>query len=550
MAEFRNRIGVACCSPFILALIYLCLLGSLASAGTTDGLPAAEERPNVLILLADDLGFSDLGCYGSEIDTPVLDGLAKNGIRYTQFYNTARCWPTRAALNTGYYAQSVRHDALLDQPWKGRQKFPPWAPLLSEILTAADYRCFHSGKWHMDGKPTQKGFARSYSALDQSRFFTPRNHTLDDQPLPAIKPEDDFYMTSAIADRAIEFLEDHQTNFANQPFFGYVAFTSPHFPLHALQSDISKYQGRYDSGWDQIRMARYASQRELGFELGGIADLESEIGPPYRFNNLQPFGDAEVYQELPWNELTNAQKEFQAAKMEIHAAMVDRMDQEIGRLVRWLERHDQLENTCLIFLSDNGASAEIMIRGDGHDPNAAMGSADTHLCLGPGWSTSSNTPFRRHKTWVHEGGITTPCIVHWPEGIPDPGRLCSRIGHVIDVVPTVLDLLDIESSTEVPRPGKSFATTFQSNGEAEDSVRQLAEGTRELWWLHEGNRAIRQGDFKAVADKESKWELYDLANDRSEQENLADQQSDKLDELSRRWSELHQEISEHVQRAK
>ncbi|MFV1966865.1 MAG: arylsulfatase [Pirellulaceae bacterium] len=499
----------------------------------------AAERPNVLLILADDLGFSDLGCYGGEIETPNLDRLAEGGLRFTQFYNTARCWPTRAALLTGYYAQQVRRDAL---PGLKRGNRPKWARLLPDMLRPVGYRSYHSGKWHIDGMPLENGFDRSYLLRDQGRFFNPKVHFEDDKKLPMVQPGSGFYGTIAIADHAVRCLKDHAANHADEPFFHYLAFTSPHFPLHALPEDIARYRGRYREGWQVIRQQRWERIRKRGIAKGPLSDVERDLGPPYHFPEaLKTLGDGEVNRPIPWDELTAGQREFQAVKMSIHAAMIDRMDREIGRVLNQLRAMNAFDNTLILFLSDNGASAEIMVRDDGHDPSAEPGSASTYLCLGPGWSTSSNTPFRRHKTWVHEGGITTPLIAHWPDRIKAPGELRHNPGHVIDVVPTILEVtgaIRFETWDDQPvpsPPGKSLLPAFAND-------RSVSH--EDLWWCHEGNRAIRSGDWKLVAAKDDPWELYDLKSDRNETRNLASQYPEKVRTLAKRWAQRTKEIRE------
>ncbi|MBP87886.1 MAG: arylsulfatase [Planctomycetaceae bacterium] len=497
------------------------------------------ERPNIVLIMADDLGFSDIGCYGGEIKTPNLDGLAANGLRFTQFYNTARCWPTRAALLTGYYAQQVRRDTLPGIPSGGRGKRPAWAPLLSQMLKPLGYRSYHSGKWHIDGMPIENGFDRSYYLKDQGRFFNPNVHWEDDVKLPPIKPASGYYGTTAIADHAVKCLKEHADEHSDRPFFHYLAFTAPHFPLHALPADIAKYRDTYRRDWEQVRRERWMRLKSAGIIRSELSAVERDLGPPYHFPEaLKTLGSGEVNRPLPWEGLTAEQQAFQADKMAIHAAMVDRIDQELGRVLDQLRAMDVYDNTLVFFLSDNGASAEIMVRSDGHDPAAAPGSAASYLCLGPGWSTTCNAPFRRHKTWVHEGGISTPLVVHWPKGISSRDELQHTVGHVIDIVPTILEVAGADdtsrpSDPRVPsRPGRSLVKAFASN----EAV------TREyLWWLHEGNRAIRVGDWKLVAAKDDPWELYNLANDRSETTNLAAAHAGKVQELSSQWQERFDE---------
>lgn len=535
----RFRRMVTSCVRIAAAFVIVAAMTGYATARNP------SKPPNVLILLADDMGYSDLGCYGSEIRTPNLDALAKDGLRFTQFYNTARCWPTRGALLTGYYAQQIRRDTLPGLPsGNAAGTRPKWAPLLPALLKSKNYRSYHSGKWHIDSKPIATGFDRSYHLEDAGRFFSPKVHFEDDRPLPPVERGTGYYSTTEIATRMIGYLKDHAEKHADKPFFAYTAFLSPHFPLQALQADIDKYADAYVKGWDAARQARHARQKDLGFEMQPLPAIEREIGAPYKFPNaIAQFGPGEVPLPKPWDELTDEQKRFQATKMAIHAAMVDRMDQEIGRIVAQLKEMKALDDTLILFLSDNGASAELMIRDDGHDPSAPPGSADTHLCLGPGWSAVANTPFRRHKTWVHEGGISTSMIAHWPAGIPasQKGSLRHTPGHVVDVVPTVLELAGVERPATIesvsvpPFSGMSLRSTFETDAKvARDSI----------WWLHEGNRALRQGDFKIVMAKDEPWQLYDLSKDRGETTDLSKSMPKKLAEMKSAWERLTESIRE------
>ncbi len=498
--------------------------------------PAAEApKPNIIFILADDLGFSDIGCYGGEIATPNLDSLASNGLRFTQFYNTARCWPSRSALLTGYYAQQIHRDALPDLGGGAKGVRQTWARLLPDFLKPEGYRSYHSGKWHIDGKMLAGGFDRSLGVVNQGNYFSSAGNTLDDQPLTQHADKSDYYATVAIADHAIECLKDHAANHAKQPFFQYLAFIAPHFPLHALPQDIAKYRDQYLAGWEALRSARFARQKEMGVTNTTLSAVEREVGPPYSARSvMKKLGPGEIDRPLAWIDLTDEQRRFQATKMAIHAAMVDRMDQEIGRIIGQLKAMNAYDNTVIFFASDNGATAEIMVRDGGHDPTAPLGSAKSYLCLGPGFSSASNTPFRRHKTWVHEGGISTPLIVHWPAGIRAKGELRHTPAHLIDIVPTVLELAHIQKPKEwkgevIPvAPGRSLVAAL-----AKDEI----VPHESLWWLHEGNRAVRVGDWKLVASKGEPWELYDLKFDRAEQVNLAGKMPDKVEDLARTWQQ-------------
>lgn len=507
----------------------------------------AKQPPNILLILADDLGFSDLGCYGGEIATPNLDSLATNGLRFTQFYNTARCWPTRAALMTGYYAQQVRRDRLPGIPSGGgnRGVRPDWAVLLPEMLKSAGYRSYHTGKWHIDGMPVASGFDHSYLLKDQGRFFNPTKHWKDDIALPAVKKGTGFYATTALADHAIEVLTEHAEHHADAPFLQYLAFAAPHFPLHALPEDIAIYKDKYRIGWESIRQQRWQRMQEMALlnsnSVTEPSAVERDLGPPYDFPKaFEVLGAGEVNRPLPWNSLTAEQQKFQATKMAIHAAMIHRMDIEIGRVFDQIRRMGQWDNTLVIFLSDNGASAEIMVRDDGHNPDLPPGSADTYLCLGPGWSTTCNTPFRRHKTWTHEGGISTPLLMSWPHGIAAKGELRRTPAHVIDIVPTLLELTAAAKPAEAPAPpGISLVPVIMNDGTVEH---------QSLWWFHDGHKAIRVGDWKAVAPAGQPWELYNLTNDRGESKNLADAKPHKLQQLVADWDMQLAEITELASR--
>jgi arylsulfatase A-like enzyme len=504
----------------------------LAAAGSAAlSLRATPARkPNVVVILADDMGFSDAGCYGGEIDTPNIDRLAAQGLRFTRMYSTARCGPSRNCLLSGYYAQQTAVDVMTPG------NIPSWANFLPEYIKPLGYRSYHSGKWHIKTTPLAgAGFDHSYTMLDELRFFTQNYHELDGRPLPKPKPEEHYYSTTAIAEYGLRFLREHAREHAADPFFLYLAFHAPHFPLQAPPEDIARYRDRFSEGWDTVRERRLARMRRMGFVNCGLAKLEPDIFPGWNVPEAelaQRLGAGEVGRAVPWSTLTKEQKSFQRTKIAIHAAMITRMDTEIGRVVDQLKAMNALDDTAILVLSDNGASAEIMIRGDGHDQAAAPGSAQTHLCIGPGWATAANTPFRLHKSYVHEGGIASPFVMHWPNGIRERGQLRHDQCHFIDVLPTVLDLAGGKSARPTGAPplaGKSLVP----------SLRQDNSVKREfLYFNHNKNRALHAGDWKIVAKGETgPWELYDMRTDRCEQNDLALKEPGRLTKLAALWQE-------------
>ncbi len=371
--------------------IVISTLGAAAGLASCTGLLSTNEgkasRPNILLIMVDDMGYSDLGCYGSQIATPQIDGLAEEGIRFTNFYNSARCFPTRAALMTGYYDKQINRDGT----------HPVWNEgmrMMAHYLSPLGYRNYHVGKWHVFGKspnitrPVEHGgFDRSYWMRDHNRFFSPETRFLDDEQLPAIEPGSDYYVSVDLTDYAIEFLKEHEMEHADQPFFLYLAHIAPHFPLHALQEDIDLYRGKFDHGWDEERNRRLSRMRELGLFDGTPAPREADKVAFWSWTEerlQEAIGEGEVRYAVAWEELTEEQRKFQAEKMAIHAAMIDRTDREIGRVLDHLRTSGQFDNTIILFLSDNGATGEQIIRADMHDPSAPAGSAGSYLCLGPG----------------------------------------------------------------------------------------------------------------------------------------------------------------------
>lgn len=492
----------------------IALFGAIALIQSPVCFAADAPRPNIVLIMADDLGFSDIGCYGSEINTPNLDALASDGIRFTQFYNTARCCPTRAALLTGLYSHQAGVGHMVDD-----RRLPGYIGKLNdrcvtiaEVLKTGGYKTWMSGKWHVGEQrphwPFDRGFERSYALVSGGsnywRLDPGRTLAKGDK---RIEPPADWYITDAITDNAVQFVADHGQ--AEEPFFMYVAYTAPHWPLHAHESDIAKYRGKYMLGWDALRKQRHARMKELR-----IVDPKWPLTPR----------DVEV---PAWEEAQN--QDDWDLRMAVYAAQIDRMDQGIGKIVGKLKELGKLENTLIFFLADNGGCAEIIDRGK---PGVPAGGPDSFLSYGIGWANSSNTPFRRYKHWVHEGGIASPLIVHWPEGVRDSSTT-HQPGHVTDIMATCLDVAGVDYPQEysgreiTPLEGKS--------------LRPILEGKPRdrgfIYWEHEGNRAVRQGKWKLVAVHKGAWELYDLEADRTEMKNVAGMHADKVAELRAAWNQ-------------
>jgi arylsulfatase len=504
-------------------------LGAAAAAATAPIAHAAAKKPNFLVILADDMGFSDPHCYGGDIDTPNLDRLAANGLRFTQAHSTARCGPSRACLLTGQYAQQTACDIMTP----GR--IADYTRYLPEYLKPLGYRSYHTGKWHIRHVTGENGagFDHSYTMMDELRFFTQNNHLLDGERLP--KPEPGYYSTTAIADYGLRFLKEHAKDHSADPFFLYAAFHAPHFPLQAPQENIDKYSERFAEGWDTARERKWQRMVQMGLINCPLAPLEPNMWTNWNTPDAEliaKIGPGEISRAVPWSTLTPEQKKLQRTKMAIHAAMCSRMDIEIGKLLKHVEAMGELDNTVVIFLSDNGASSEQLIRGDGHDSSAPLGSARTHLGLGPGWASCSNAPFRLHKSWVNEGGIASPLIVHWPKGIAARNQLRHDPCHFIDFLPTMVDLAGGKpvAPSGPGLAGRSIAPAFAKDGTL----------TRDfLYFNHNHNRALRVGDTKLIATgDDGPWELYDLKKDRSEQKNLAAAQTARAAQLAAQWKSI------------
>lgn len=530
---------------------------------------SAADRPNIIVILSDDMGYSDIGCYGSEIKTPTLDTLADNGLRFSQFYNTARCCPTRASLLTGLYP----HQAGIGHMVTGNydiSKFPGFqmglnqrCQTIAEVLKPAGYKTYMTGKWHVCNNirpegtkknwPRQRGFDHFYGTITGAgSFYDPaalcRDNTL-------ITPENDteyqpesYYYTDAIGDNAVSFLKQHHDQSADAPFFLYVAFTSAHWPMHALPEDIAKYDGVYDNGFTEIREKRLAKLKQLGL-----------IDPSWQMSE----------QAGNWDKTNH--KEWEIRNMEVYAAMIDRMDQNIAKITARLKESGDFDNTVIFFMQDNGGCAEGVGRAsdknlpeprpamandelqldiipqftrDGrpvrHGPETMPGADDTYIAYGRDWANVSNTPFREYKHWVHEGGISTPLIVHWPKGIAasQNGKLDHTPSHLIDIMATCVDVGQADYPQQVngnnitPLPGISLAPAFAGS--------QVQRKTP-IFWEHEANCAVRDGKWKIVrygkmgSGKTTPWELYDMQADRTEQHDLASQHPELVEKMADQW---------------
>lgn len=504
-------------------------------------------RPNVVLILVDDMGFADLGLMGSEIHTPTIDGLADNGLVYTSMYNGARCCPTRAALLTGLYAHNagIGHMGTnLGSPaYQGYLRDD--AASIAEVLQAGGYRTLMSGKWHVGGDlhanksdqwtlgepgfptPRQRGFDEYYGIVDGvTNFFNPHFIMRNDAKI-SVDPTG-YFFTDAITDEAITMVDSAVDD--DTPFFLYLAHAAPHWPLHAHEEDLAKYETTYRQGWDATRTARHEEMLSRGM-------LETSWELSARDSNAQPWETVE-------------HKEWEASKMAAYAAMVDRVDQSLGRLVTHLRSIGQLDNTLILFLSDNGGCAEFMAEDGwakfmpdqtldgqqiamGNVPNLRPGGPLTYQSYDLPWANVSNAPFRLFKHWVHEGGISTPLIAHWPNGIDQMGVVHDPC-HVIDLLPTILDVTGVPMLGELngvgvqPLDGESFAPTFVSNSWDRDAP---------LFWEHEGNAAVRVGDFKLVREDGQAWELYDMHADRTELHDLAGQNSPLEADLAGQYDE-------------
>ena len=550
-------------------LSYLCLL--FFSFQACQAPPTSLKKnskpvpPNIVLIMGDDMGYSDIGCYGGEINTPVLDGLAANGLRYTQFYNAARCCPTRASLLTGLHPQQAGVGHMVDDrgtpAFQGDLSFN--AVTIAEVLKTAGYSTYLSGKWHVTpyvidnpnkkNWPRQRGFDRFFGMISGAgSLYDPRSLTNDNE---YVAPREGFYSTTDFTNYAVQTIEEHSNE---KPFFLYLSYMAAHWPLHAPADAIAKYKGQYDKGWDALRQERFDRMKKMG-----LVQQEWELTPRDSF--VQAWSE-----EIP-------DKDWEIANMETYAAMTEVMDQGIGQVVAALKAKGQLDNTLLFFLQDNGACAEDLswvapqpaekdlvplkatdlqtkmvpsITRDGK-PIKVMkdgwpGPPESYTAYGLNWANASNTPFREYKHWVHEGGIATPLIVHWPKGIKDKGAFRSEPGHLIDIMATCVEVSGAtypntyKNQAIIPLAGKSLVPTFANQALAE----------RALFWEHEGNRAVRFGKWKLVSKASKKrsflwdkleeiplhgWELFDMEKDRTEMQDVAIAHPDQVQKMSAMW---------------
>ena len=531
------------------------------SASENQAALETPQKPNIVVIMADDLGFSDLGCYGGEVDTPVLNGLAENGLRFNAFYNTSRCCPSRAALLTGQYPhQAGIGQMTMDRNLLGyRGRLDEQTVTLAEVLKTAGYQTGMVGKWHvsptedlggneqlewlnhqteketfsdLNTYPTARGFDKYYGNIwGVVDYFDPFALVNGTEPVKEV-PED-FYYTDAIGDSAVAYV-DHFVK-EEKPFFLYVAHCAPHWPLMAPEEEIKKYEHVYDEGWQKIREERYKKLIEKGIFKGDTTKLSEFMFP-----------------DLKWAENEN----WDSRAMAVHAAMIDRMDQNIGKLIDKLEATGQLDNTVIMFMSDNGASSERPSQygigfdrpsetRDGREIHYPVKKSEDHLPgpetvmsgIGPVWANVANTPFRYWKARVYEGGITSPFIVHWPAGIKEQGVVKSQPAHIIDIMPTLLELSgatypeEFNGKTIDPYMGESMVSAFTKAEETPIN--------ETLFWEHFGAAALRQGDWKLVKlDGNADWELYNLKEDRTEMNNLAAEYPERLKAMQEEWNTM------------
>ena len=505
------------------------------------------SKPNVLLILNDDMGYSDIGCYGGEVETPNLDRMAANGLRFSQFYNTARCSPSRASMLTGLHPHQTGVGILTydSGPEGYAGNLNQRCVTIPQALKASGYKTYMSGKWHVassltkptDTWPLQRGFDEFFGTIiGAGSFYDPNTLTRGNANAEHEARAEGFFYTDAISDQAVAYIEQHAKAHPDQPFFEYVAYTAPHWPLHAHEADIARYKGRFDRGWDALREERLEKLVASGL-----------LKDTWKLTERDP-------SQPPWSE-AQADEQFRAWTlrcMEVYAAQIDRMDQGIGRIIAALEKTGQLDNTVFIFLADNGACAEDIPEGVsidelvsklmiaraetrsgepvhfGNDPSRMPGPENTYQSYGTAWANLSNAPFRLYKHWIHEGGIATPLIIHWPRGIGERGGIRHAPGYLPDIMATILDITGtaypatFEGRPIDPIEGQSLLPVFAQDG-----------GTRApMFWEHEGNAAVRIGQWKLVKRYPRPWELYDLEADRTELHDLAARHPERVADMA------------------
>lgn len=500
----------------------LAVLAVLTAAATSAG----AGKPNIVIILADDMGYSDLGCFGSTVETPHLDSLAANGLRFTDFHNSSRCCPTRAALLTGLHPHQAGVGFMTnDQNKPGyRGRLNDQCVTLAEVLRTAGYTTLMTGKWHVGDQPGQlppdRGFDRFWGAPGGGGFYFKDAMLAKQREIfsgrEKIDPPDDFHVTDAFTDQAIGFVADAVKE-SDKPFFLYLAHIAPHWPLQARPEEMAEFQGRFGHGWDLERERRFAKQRELGIVREGTA-----ISP------RDPQASA-------WDTLPKAKRADLARRMEIYAAQIGSLDRNTGRLIAKLKELGQFENTLILFLSDNGCSAE---GGPGGFSNgtagAPIGTGLSHASAGLEWANVSNTPFRKFKMSTFQGGTATPFIAHWPARIAEKGALRRQPAHVVDLMPTLVEITgatyppSFRGNPVKPMEGRSLAPLLFADAETPP---------RDLFWEHMGNKAVRRGNWKAVQSDKQPWRIFDLATDATETTDLAAREPARLAELKYLWQQ-------------
>lgn len=518
----------------LAALIVVTLFLSICATNAKEN---SDNRPNILLILADDLGWSDVGCYGGEVKTPNIDALAKDGLRFTQFYNSARCCPSRASLLTGLHP----HQAGVPNMNGPLNKHCVTIP---EVLRPAGYNAYMVGKWHLGRvvNPIVRGFNEFYGMLGGFNSYWQENPYYTRLPKDRAKRHyatNEFYSSDVFGDYAIDFIDQGQA--AKKPWFMYLAFNAAHFPLHAYESDIAKYEPIYQQGWDKIREQRLARQKELGIVPKDLQLTPRSNIPKNLFNGETGWADKD---NPAWDSLPEDRRKDLARRMAVYAAAIDRMDQNIGRVIKHLKETGQYENTFIIFLSDNGACAEwdpygfdgsssannVLHRGD---DLKKIGTPESYVSYGSGWANACDTPWRLYKHYGHEGGISAPAIIHWPAGMvaKEKGALATRPSNLPDIMATLLDLTGAKYPSErngskiIPPQGQSLLPIVKGK-KAKDEI---------IYMEHEGNRAIRDGKWKLVALARKPWELYDMEKDRVEMNNLAAKNPKKVKELAEKW---------------